>query len=106
MRAGQLNKRITIQSRTVTTAADGSQTEAWTDDATVWVQFMQATSREFMAAQQVNGNITHVLKMRYRSGVTASHRLKFETRILNIEGPPINVGEGGVELIVTAIEEF
>ncbi len=67
---------------------------------------MKGTSREFMAAQQVNADITHMLKMRYRSGVTASHRLKIGTRILNILGPPVNVGERGVEMMITAIEEF
>ena len=104
--AGKLDKRIIIQSRTVTTGADGSHTEAWADDATVSVQFMKATSREFVSAQQVNADVTHVLKMRYRSGVTSLHRLKFGTRILNISGPPINADERGVEMLITAIEEF
>lgn len=103
--AGQIDKRIIIQSNTVTTGADGSQSDAWTDDATVWCQFSKATSREFLAAQQVNSDVTHVLKLRYRSGVTASHRLKLGTRILNILGPPINVGERGEEMMITAIEE-
>lgn len=103
--AGKLDKRIIIQSNTVATGAGGAMTDAWTDDATVWCQFMTATAREFMAAQQVNSDVTHVLKLRWRAGVTASHRLKFGTRILNIEGPPINVGEQGVEMLITAIEE-
>lgn len=103
--AGKLDKLITIQSNTVTTGAGGALTDSWTDDATVWVQFMEATSREFVAAQQVNSDVTHVLKFRWRSGVTASHRLKYGSRILNIAGPPINVGEQDVEMLITAIEE-
>lgn len=103
--AGQLDKQIIIQSRTLATAAGGARSVAWADDATVWVQFMSATSREFVAAQQVNSDVTHVLKLRYRSGVTASHRLKFGTRILNIVGPPVNVGERGEEMLITATEE-
>lgn len=103
--AGQLDKRITIQSRTVTTGADGSRSAPWTDDATVWCQFLKGSSREFVAAQQVNSDVTHLIKIRQRSGVTASHRLKFGTRIMNIVGPPIDTGEGGEELLITAIEE-
>jgi len=103
--AGQLDKQIIIQSRTLTTGSDGARSLAWANDATVWVQFMSAASREFTAAQQVNSDVTHVLKMRYRSGVTASHRLKFGTRILNIVGPPINVEERGEEMMITATEE-
>ena len=103
--AAQLDKRIIIQSKTVTTGSDGSLSDSWTDDATVCVQFMKAASREFLAAQQVNSDVTHVLKFRFREGVTASHRLKFGTRIMNIAGPPINTEERGDEMIITAIEE-
>lgn len=103
--AGKLDKRIIIQSSTVTTGADGSRTDAWTDDATVWCHFMNATSREFLAAQQVNSDVTHLIKIRKRSGVMVSHRLKFGTRIMNIAGPPIDVEERGVEMLITAIEE-
>ena len=103
--AGKLDKRIVIQENTVTIGADGSRSDAWTDDATVWCQFMKATSREFLAAQQVNSDVTHLIKIRKRSGITASHRLKFGTRIMNIVGPPIDTGERGEEMMLTAIEE-
>lgn len=103
--AGKLDKRIIIQSLTESTGADGTVTVTWSNDVTLWAQFMKATSREFMAAQQVNSDITHTIKIRKRSGVTASHRLKFGTRIMNIAGPPEDVGEHGEEMLITAIEE-
>jgi SPP1 family predicted phage head-tail adaptor len=108
--AGQLDKQVIIQSVTHTTGADGSRTDTWADVATVWVRFMEATSREFLAAQQVNADVTHMMSMRTQSasdaGLSASHRFKFGTRIMNMAGPPNDVGEHGEEMLVSAIEEF
>ncbi len=107
--AGRLDKVLTIQKLTHTTDSGGNRTTTWADVCDVWVQFKSAQAKEFVSAQQVNADVTHVIGMRAQSaadaGLSASHRLKYGTRILNISGTPVDVGERGEETLVKAIEE-
>lgn len=99
MQIGPLRNRITLESRTVdrTTAGFGEPTENWTTLATVWASVEPLSGEEFFQAQQENAEVTHRVRLRFRSGITPKHRLKVGTRILDIVSV-IDPEERGLEL--------
>jgi SPP1 family predicted phage head-tail adaptor len=83
--AGMLDKRIIIQSPTLTPQDGGGQDIDWTiDPVTVWASLSATGGSEFIAAQQLQPELTHEVKLRYRTGVTAKHRLVFGSRIFSV----------------------
>ena len=75
MRAGRLDRRVTIQTRTLTRNSYGEQVETWADDDTVWGERFDLRGREFFAARQVSADVTTRFRLRYRTGLTVLHRL-------------------------------
>ena len=102
MRLGPLNKRIDIQARSATVDAFGQESETWATVATVWASVEPLSGRELLAAQQVQGETTHRIRMRYQSGVTTSSRLLFNLRPFDVRSV-INKNEAGafLELLCT-----
>lgn len=74
--AGQLDTRLTIQRRVETADEGGGQTIAWSDYLTVWAKVDTSGGREFVAAQERMPELTHLVTIRYRPGITAKHRLR------------------------------
>ena len=104
MRAGELNKRVTLQIKTVTRSSSGQENVTWTNVATVWAGFMPTvTGGEFYEADKVNSEITQKIKIRYRRNVKPTMRIKYGNRyfdILLVE----NVREENRELILKCRE--
>jgi SPP1 family predicted phage head-tail adaptor len=75
--AGRLDKRVTIQNRGETPGAGGTQTIAYTDYLTVWAAIEQGAGREFMAAQQLQPELSHTITIRYRTGISDKQRIKY-----------------------------
>jgi len=90
---GRMNKRITLQYKTLVSDGMGSFTASWVDIATVWAAIIPVSTKERMMADQVSGEITHRIRTRYRRNIRASWRIKFGNRYFNINGPPINPNE-------------
>lgn len=105
MRAGRLRHRITIQQQAVTGQNDyGEDIYEWTDVAIVWAEVQPLTGREYWAAEQVNAETTHQVRLRYLSDIEPSMRILFGSRVLVIESV-FNVDERDRELVVTARED-
>ena len=102
MRLGPLNKRVDIQARSATVDAFGQESETWATVASVWASVEPLSGRELLAAQQVQGETTHRIRMRYQSGVTTSSRLLFNLRPFDVRSV-INKNESGafLELLCT-----
>jgi SPP1 family predicted phage head-tail adaptor len=75
MKAGTLDQRVTLQSRTVVQDAFGQDTITWVDIATVSAQCQAVRGREFFAAVQVQQEQTVKVRIRYLAGVTQTCRL-------------------------------
>ncbi len=77
--AGTLDKRVTIQRLTETDDAAGGAglTTAWTDAGTWSVGIDTTGGREFRAAQQLQPELTHEIKGRFRTDVSTKNRLAF-----------------------------
>jgi len=97
MRAGNLRHKLEIQENTPTRNAVGEEVDSWTTVATVWASIEPLSGVELLNAQQVAAETTVRIGLRYRSGVTAAHRIKFGARIFDINVVS-NVGERNREL--------
>jgi SPP1 family predicted phage head-tail adaptor len=97
--------RVTIQ-RPVEGSADalGGKPVTWSSVVTVSATILPENGREFYRAQQVIAELTHVVKIRYRSGIDQTLRLKLGKRILKIASV-VNVDEAGRELMLHCVEQ-
>lgn len=103
MRLGPLNKRITFQAPKSDKDDFGNTLPGWDDVATVWASIEPISSRELMASQQVQGEVTHRIRTRYRAGLTAANRIMFKGRVFDMQ-TPINPLELGASLEILAKE--
>lgn len=75
MRAGELNRRIQLQSVTRTQDGFGQMSESWSTVATVWASIEPLVGREFYEARQINDKTWVKFRIRYRSGLDTSMRI-------------------------------
>ena len=114
MNIGSLNRRITIQKKSVTLDADyGTEIVTWVTHATVWANVSDLTmgtsknaeSEERDSLLQINSIRTRII-IRYLSTVTSDMRIKLtdrSNRILQIVSGPVEIGQrDGMEIIVAS----
>lgn len=82
----KMDRRITIEQNTPTTGASGEQVPSWSTLATVWAQVLPVKAMERWTSQQMQVQIDAKFRIRYRSDVTAQHRIVFEGRTYDIQG--------------------
>ena len=85
MRAGRLNKRITIQSPATGQDATGEPTTGWTDVATVWASIVDVSGREYVAAGGLQNSAQTKITIRYRAGIVPSMRVVHGSDAYNVE---------------------
>lgn len=85
LQAGSLDKLIDIQAQTKTSDGMGGFATVWTTlAANVPAAIWDATSNERNQANATTLIITHRVRIRYRSILRASWRLKFGNRLFSI----------------------
>jgi SPP1 family predicted phage head-tail adaptor len=89
MRAGDLRRRVTFQSRSMAADTYGAQSPVWTDVASVWAEVSPLSGRELMAAQSINVEISHMVTIRFQQQfagpkAVAAMRIVYGDRIFNI----------------------
>ena len=104
MQAGKLRKRIEIQSAIETRDAHGGVSRTWSTDVTRWASVEPLRMRETFEGQQIDARLTHFIRLRYISGLTDRHRLKFGSRIFHIHSVK-NIEERDRETQVLAMEQ-
>ena len=108
MRAGELRHTITIQQLTVANDTWGKSVPTWTDEVTTRASIWPMRSVERIESMKLDNELTHKIRIRYRSGITAKMRIKFEkknsTRYFNIRSI-INPDERNIYLEMLATEE-
>jgi len=87
MRAGLLNKRVTLQTATVTQNSYGEEVRAWVpiQHGYRWASVEPLSGAERFAAQQVNPSVSHKVTIRALPGVTPKMRVLYGTRVLEID---------------------
>lgn len=73
--AGNLNRRIVIQSNTTSRDTDGASLDSWGTLATVWAERVPIAGAEEFAADQITALADVRFRIRYRSDVTTKNRL-------------------------------
>jgi len=83
---GDLRHRITFQECQKTPDGHGGfDVAGWSDVVTVWAGIEPISGREYFYAQQIKAEVTHKVRIRYRTGITEEMRIKYGERILEIE---------------------
>jgi len=81
---GSLNKRIVLQYETKASDSMGGFTSTWVDAATVWAAIWPTSAAELIQSMQTDMVISHRIRIRFRSVLRPSWRIKFGTRYFNI----------------------
>ena len=85
MRAGSLDQRITIESRTDTIDAVGQSNPTWgTFEANVPAGFDPVRGREFFNAQALTVVEAAMFRIRYLPGLIAGHRVQYDGKVWDI----------------------
>lgn len=107
MRAGVKDRRITLETKTVSRNGVGDEVETWATVSTLWAQRVEGSKvAERFAANQTFATVTTIFKVGYwpAYGLISpdTHRIVFDARIYNILGA-LEIGrKDGVELLCVA----
>ena len=77
MRIGDLKKRIMLQSPSVAADGMGGQSVTWTNVKEVWGAIWPTSASEVMSAQSAVLSVSHRIRIRYRSDITAAWRIYY-----------------------------
>jgi SPP1 family predicted phage head-tail adaptor len=108
LRAGQLTRRLTLQSLSTTLDSYGISVPTWNNVMTVWADIQPLTGQERLSAAQLVSEVTHQLTVRYSSlladtRVVAGYRALYKGRIFNIHAA-LNEDESNVLVTLLASE--
>lgn len=85
VRAGDFNRRITIQQHSSSTPDGfGQASQTWSDLLSCWARIEPLSGRELVLAQAQNAEVTHLVEIFYRPTVTAAMRVVYQGRIFNV----------------------
>jgi len=77
MRAGKLDRSITIERQTETVKPSGSVVTAWPNIATGRADIVTQSASEFLTSFSEAENGTIVFRSRYRGGITTAGRVSY-----------------------------
>lgn len=104
MRAGKLRHRVTLQRRVVTRHPNSAEMyEEWQNLDSVWAEVVPLSGREFTQSMQPQADITHTVVIRYYDGLTPRDRVRFGSRVLEIDSV-VNRDERNEMLTLQCIE--
>lgn len=63
----------------------GGKTTIWQDVVTVWASVEPLTGREFFYAHQITNEVSHRVRVRYRTDISVEMRIKHLNRYFGIE---------------------
>jgi SPP1 family predicted phage head-tail adaptor len=84
MRAGTLDRTITVQTFTETVDDYGTPTQGWAYFATLRAQLVEASTDEFLRGYGESETTVAVFRTRWRDGVTPQMRIVYAGKPLNI----------------------
>jgi len=96
--ATKMRHRIEILEKSVTQNSAGEEVITWSGVGDYWASVEPIRGREFVEMRQGQAEITTRIRMRFRDGIKATHRVRYDGRLFEIQAPPINVNELNREL--------
>lgn len=85
MRAGKLDKSISIDRLSRTVNDYGTEVEAWAPVATVRAQLVQASTEEFMRSAGSISETAVVFRVRYREDLATSDRVTHQGQAYDVK---------------------
>lgn len=83
MRLGEMRHRISLQSKTIS-KAEGIPQESWATVATVWAAINNISGKEYFKAASIQSEMTTLIIIRYRPGITSAMRVLYNSRVFII----------------------
>lgn len=102
MKAGALDRRVTIERYSVTQNAYGEEVESWSPLTTVSAQVIQQSGREFLAADALQASVRVLFRLRWIEGVKGTDRVIYGDRQHNIQEVKELGRREGLELMTVA----
>jgi SPP1 family predicted phage head-tail adaptor len=99
MRAGTMRKRLTFQKKVQTRDGFNEAVISYVDHVRVWGNVTPNAGRKVYEALQANSEISGEIRIRYRSDIVPTMRIKLGSRYLEIISI-VNVQERNRELLV------
>lgn len=84
MRAGALNKRVTLLQRSVATNSEHEVVQTFADLETVWAEVQDLRGSDFFGARQVVNDLTTRFRIRWRNDLTTMDRIRYDGRDFDI----------------------
>ncbi len=81
---GALRHRLVLEAPERVDDGGGGVTLTWVQVATLWGAIKPLSGLEVFAGDRLTGRLTHEIRIRYRSGVTADMRFRQDTRVFQI----------------------
>lgn len=107
MKAGSLNRRVTVEKPTKTADATGQQITSWEPHGTFWARIISGSGTEQMQDnRQVAEDQRWTIELRYNSAtvqIEADWRVQFSGKTLSIQSAP-DVDDAHVMIRLTALE--
>ncbi len=100
---GRLRHRVTIEMPVRVLTEGGAAQETWLPLDTVFAELVPRDGRERIRADQVDAEITHIVRMRYRNDLHADMRLAMSDRTFDVHAV-INEGEESRWLRLLCVE--
>ena len=85
MRAGKLDKLITIDRLSRTVDDYGTETEGWTPVASVRAQLVQSTTEEFMHSFGSSSEAATIFRIRHRDDLLSSDRVTYRGQSYDVK---------------------
>lgn len=105
MRAGPLDRRITLQRPIDVQDESGAVTHAWTPVAEIWAQRQDLRAREYVSANTTLAEVEAVFRIRHRDDVAPRWRVLEGGKVFEISGITQLGRRDGLELrCVAAVE--
>jgi len=101
--SAKLNQRIVIEEVTESSDSSGGFTTSWSTKATLWAMIKPISAVENFVSNKIEGKVTHIIIVRYMSGITPKMRVSYDSRLFDIKGV-INVFEKG-KVLEMRVEE-
>jgi len=85
MRAGKLDRVVTIERATTAIDDYGTPQSAWATFATVRAQVIQASTEEFMRGFGASSEAVTVFRIRHLDGLTLADRVSYGSRAFDLK---------------------
>lgn len=85
MRAGKLDRTISIERKTETVSPTGAVVSAWLNIATVRAEIVTQSASEFLTGFGEAENGTVVFRVRYLAGITTADRVSYAGQVYDLK---------------------